>query len=155
MQLTPEVKTVITQFANKFPIPKSDETASQDWTHKLSQQLKFSFPAAGWGHKKAGAGRPHSKDVVAISSPFVGWDVILAAGTSTPELSLNGDSIDLAGQLFESVTALDSLDSIPPPEPPPIIGDINAKLDQIIFILTAYHNEEMDAITAPRTVVMG
>jgi hypothetical protein len=154
MQLPSAVKNVITQFATKFPIPKNDEVASQDWTHKLCQQLKFTFPITGWGHKLAGIGRPHSKDTVAIAIPFVGWDIILAAGTSTPELSLNGDSIDLTGQIFELVVAFDSLGSTPP-EPPPVPSDIDKKLDLIIAMMINHHNEEMNAITAPRTVVSG
>lgn len=129
-QLPEDVKKVIAQYATKYPIPVSNETASQDWTHKLAQQLKFSFPSAGWGHKSAGSGRPHSKDVVALSSPFVGWDVILGAGTSNPTLQLDGDSIDLSGQVFEQVDAQDFLGSAPPipPEPPD---------DEIVDLLVA------------------
>ena len=123
MKLPSDVQLIIAQFASKFPIPVNDEIGSQNWTHRLCQQLKFSFPASGWGHKSAGAGRPHSKDVVALSSPFTGWDVILGAGTSSPTLTLNGDNLDLTGQLFETVDAVNFLDSAPP-IPPPVTTEI-------------------------------
>jgi hypothetical protein len=126
MQLPNPVRDVIQQYANKYPIPAGDEAASQEWTHKLAQQLKFTFPYDGWGHKSAGSGRPHSKDVVAIASPFIGWDVILGAGTLSPTLSLTGDSIDLTGQLFEQVEAKDFLGTTPVPPPD----------DDIIVLLT-------------------
>lgn len=131
MKLSPDVQQVIQEYANKYPLPASNETASQDWAHKLAQQLKFSFPAAGWGHKFAGPGRPHSKDVVCVLSPFIGWDIVLGAGTPNPVLSLNGDSIDLTGQLFEQVDAYDWLSNggvipIPPTD------DTLKKLDQIL-----------------------
>ena len=43
-----------------------------------------------------------------------------------------------------------------PPEPiPPTPDTINEKLDLIIQLLSAYHSQEMEAITAPRITRMG
>ena len=44
MKLGTPQKEVVTKFAAKFGLP-SGETAAQEWTHKLAQQMKFSFPA--------------------------------------------------------------------------------------------------------------
>ena len=103
----------------------------------------------GWGHKSAGPGRPHSKDVVCTESPFIGWDVVLGAGTRNPILTLNGDSIVLVGQIFEPVTAQDFLGNIIPLPPVPPT-DVDAKLDYIIATIQRNHEEEMDAITSDR-----
>lgn len=152
MKLSDEVKEVISRFDAKYPVPVTDNVEdSQNWTHRLAEQLKYSFPSDGWGHKFAGLGRPHSSDVVCLSSPFMGWDIIYNSGSPSAELNLNAESIDLSGQIFEQVTAYDHLGNdggtIPPP---PSGGTIEEKLDRIISLLTTYHNEEMDAITAPR-----
>jgi hypothetical protein len=154
MKLPVEVQQVIQEYANMYPLPVNNEEGASNWTHALCQQLNFSFPSAGWGHKSAGPGRPHSKDVVCTMNPFIGWDVVLAAGGPNPTLQLNGDSIDLSGQIFEPVSPVDYLGSTPPPPPNPPT-DIEAKLDYIIQMMQKYHTEEMDAITAPRVTRMG
>jgi len=147
-KLNAEQQLVIQRYTNKFPIPSNDVTLSQEWAHKLCQQLKFSFPNEGWGHKSADPRRPHSSDVIAIRSPFVGWDIILDAGGSNPILTLYGESIDLNGQIFEEVVAVNYLGGIV--DPPPTI-DINAKLNYIIQMMEKYHDDEMVAIQKPRT----
>jgi len=158
-KLNAEQQLVISRFALKFPLPSNSVTASQEWTHKLCQQLKFSFPNGGWGHKSAGPGRPHSSDVIATYPPLVGWDIILDAGGTNPILTLNVDSMNLFDQIFEEVVAVNFLGGIV--DPPPAI-DINAKLDYIIQTMEKYHGamekyhgEEMAAITAPRITRIG
>lgn len=122
MQLSDEAKLVIQAYAKRFPLPtEPNEAAFQNWTHCLCQQLKYSLPNDGWGHKSASPDRPHSKDCIALQSPFIGWDIILGAGDVGATLSLNGDSIDLTGQFFEPVEAFNHL-GIPtePPVDPPV-----------------------------------
>ncbi len=123
MKLSTAAKEVIVRFAAKFPL-QTTEDGSRDWTHKLAQQLKFSLPADGWGHKAASDSRPHSADCVAIAQPFVGWDVISGGGAPGAALSLENDSIDLSGQAFEAIEAIDHLASpvTPPPVTPPADG---------------------------------
>jgi hypothetical protein len=152
MYLSPEVQSKIVEFTNKFPLANTTEE-SQQWTHKLCQQLKFSFPNDGWGHKSAGPGRPHSADCICLSSPFWGWDIINNAGSPQAKLNLNAESIDLSGQIFEQVTAADFIGDVP--VPPDIPGTIEQKLDHIIMMLSKYHDEEMVAITAPRVTRIG
>jgi hypothetical protein len=158
MYLRPEVQDKIAEFVNKFPLPSTTEE-SQQWTHSLCQQLKFSYPNEGWGHKSAGPGRPHSSDVICLSSPFIGWDIINNAGSPQAKLNLNAESIDLSGQIFEQVTSYDYLGSSVPVPPP--IGTIDEKLNYIIAKLDAldkkmdeYYDREMEAITAPRITRM-
>lgn len=152
MYLSPEVQSKIVEFKNKFPLANTTEE-SQVWTHRLCQQLKFSFPNDGWGHKSAGPGRPHSADCICLSSPFWGWDIINNAGSPQAKLNLNAESIDLSGQIFEQVTAADFIGDVP--VPPDIPGTIEQKLDHIIMMLSKYHDEEMVAITAPRVTRIG
>lgn len=152
MYLSSEVQDKIAEFTNKFPLPSTTEE-SQAWTHRLCQQLKFSFPNDGWGHKSAGPGRPHSADCICLSSPFWGWDIINNAGSPQAKLNLNAESIDLSGQIFEQVTAVDFVQGTVP-VPPDIPGTIEQKLDRIIMMLDQYHYAEMEAITAPRITRM-
>lgn len=130
MTLPETVKATIIRFVQKFPLPAGSESAAQEWTHRLCEQLAHSWPGDGWGHKSAGAGRPHSKDVVAIKSPFVGWDIIIGAGTANPVLDLNGEAINLSGQLFEPVTPMDHLGTSP--EPPPVTDEVIPLLKEIL-----------------------
>jgi hypothetical protein len=111
-------KLVIQNFVDKYPFPKTNDEDSANWTHQLCEQLAYSFPGDGWGHKSAGAGRPHSADVIALQSPFIGWDIIISAGSPDARLNLNTDSTILAGQIFEPVTPRNYLESTPPIEPP-------------------------------------
>lgn len=160
MYLPEPVKAKINEFVAKYPFPKTNDEDSANWTHQLCQQLKYSFPNDGWGHKSAGPGRPHSADVICLSSPFIGWDIITSAGSPDAKLNLNGESIDLTGQIYEQVTATDYLGSVNPPQPPPS-GTVDEKLNLIISKLdaldakvTQYHGQEMDAIVAPRITKM-
>jgi hypothetical protein len=160
MYLTEPVKAKIVEFNFKYPYPTTNDDDSATWTHRLCQQLKYSFPNDGWGHKKADANRPHSADVICLSSPFIGWDIITSAGSPNAKLNLNGESIDLTGQIFEQVTAADFIGSEPPTNPPPS-GSVDEKLNLIIAKLDAldkkvdtYHTQEMEAITAPRITRM-
>jgi hypothetical protein len=156
MYLSNDVKAKIVQFEAKYPLPRSTNNEEfQTWTHRVCQQLKYSFPNDGWGHKSAGPGRPHSSDVICTESPFIGWDIVLNAGSLNPQLVLSNESIDLTGQVFEQVTAADFLGSTPPPDPP--TGTVDEKLNLIIAKLNAldkkmdnYLDREMEAITAPR-----
>jgi hypothetical protein len=118
LKLSDAHKEVIIRFAAKFPLAVTED-GSREWTHKLAQQMKFSFPAEKWGHKAASDTRPHSADAIAIPSPFIGWDVISGAGAPGATLQLDSDSIDLTGQAFEAVEAIDHI-GVPPVTPPPV-----------------------------------
>jgi hypothetical protein len=137
VRLPNEVQEVILRFAQKFPISKTSDEESAAWTHKLAQQLNYSFPGQGWGHKSAGNGRPHSADVVCTNNPFIGWDIILSAGSPDARLNPGADSIDLTGQAYEAVEAINHLgasDPVPGPTPPPTTpqpppaGNIDAEI---------------------------
>lgn len=129
MYLSDPVKEKITEFVFRYPFPTTNDEDAANWTHKLCEQLKYSFPSDGWGHKKRNSSSPHSADVIAVykSAPtvvFLGWDIITNAGSPQAKLNLNAESIDLLNppdgpQYFETVAAQDYLDEEPiPPDPP-------------------------------------
>ncbi len=119
MELSDPVKATITQFVAKYPMPVG-EANLQSWTHQLCEQLAYSYPTEGWCHKASGIGASHSKDTVAINQPggsFYGWDIIIGAGTPTPALDLNAQSVDLSGQFPEPVTPTNWIGGPTPPPP--------------------------------------
>ena len=119
MKLSTDHRALILKFATAFPLATTGGDASPSWTHRLCEQLAFSFPTDGWGHKSASPTRPHSADAIALRSPFVCWDIINNSGTPAATLQLDGESIDIAGQTFEPVTPVNHLRIEPPtPEPP-------------------------------------
>lgn len=132
--LSTSTRAKIVEFERKFPLPKVTYVIeSQMWTHRLCEQLKYSFPNDGWGHKSAGPGRPHSADCIALQSPFIGWDIIYDSASPNAQLQLTTPSIDLTGQLFEPVSAYNHLqDVVEPPIPPPVDDTIDAKLNLIL-----------------------
>ena len=148
-QLTPEQMETIVRFAAKFPVPTTNDEASRAWTRRLCEQLAYSFPAAGFGHKRASEDRPPSADCVAMpGAAFVGWDVIADSGSPAARLSLNAESQhDLAAplrQVFIKVDPVDYLGDAPPPtpgptpvDPPPAACACEATLDAILVELTA------------------
>lgn len=93
------------------PGPEADETARQ-WTIGFVRQVKFSYPDANFGCKKADDSRPISKDSIAqihFGGIISGWDLLSGAGTGKPTLALDPDSQDITGQVFVPVTPLDTI----------------------------------------------
>lgn len=126
MNIPADVHEKITEFNRRFPCEQLNEEEAKIWTHRLCEQMAFSFPEQGYGHKSAGDGRPHSKDCLARNKPgyyFIGWDLVVASGSGAAKL--NGpvnESIDLTGQCFEVVIPRNHLGTEPPPvDPPPIV----------------------------------
>jgi len=138
-RLTPEQQTLIAQFAEKFPIPSTDE-GCREWTGKLAQQFCFSFGAL-WGHKRADPGRPLSTDVIAYrdATTFIGYDILYNAGLPEVRLLTNPDPIDLTGQTFIAVPPVNHLGTIPIEELPlPVCQfrplDIQPLLDRLVAL---------------------
>ncbi len=116
MKLPADAKALIERFAAAFPLPQNEADATV-WIRRMAEQLAFSFPLAGWGTKRASETRPQTKDVVCFESPFIGWDLVYAAGSPDARLILDGDSIDLTGQVYIPVTPTNHL-AVEPPQPP-------------------------------------
>lgn len=113
-------RDLLRQFAAKFPLVPGEDNC-RAWTAKLASQFHYSFGPA-WGHKRADAGRPVSKDSIAYQGPegFLGFDVISGAGTPSPTLVPNPGVNDLTGQVFVPVPATNYVDGpVPPPVPVP------------------------------------
>jgi hypothetical protein len=152
MSLTDAQQAVIRAFAAAYPVPTTGDDAARDWTHRLCEQLAFSCPADGWGHKRADPTRPHSADCIAIRAPFVGWDIIDSAGTPQAALRLGGQSLDLSGQTFEPVTPTNHLADDPPPPPPPPPTDCPCE-EQLNVIIAQLHQINATLVTQQAAVV--
>lgn len=116
-----EYRALLLRFAEKFGIPRgTGEEAAREWTHKLAEQFCFTF-GTSFGHKSAGPGRPHSADAVAVreGSKLFCWDVLSDAGGPDCKLIERPRTLDITGQLFEVVTAVNHLGAPAPPPPPP------------------------------------
>jgi hypothetical protein len=86
MKLPDPVKQLIVRYVAKYPAVVGED-AWREWIHRLCEQLAFTFPADGWGHK----GAPHSKDCIALKSPTSLSRGRLVSATSLP-FSLNATS---------------------------------------------------------------
>jgi len=144
MKLRDDHKLVIRKFEDKFPLPATDDEA-RIWTHFLCEQLAYSFPGEGWGHKSASPTRPHSADCIAIKTPFIGWDVVVAAGSAAAALDLGGESIDLTGQTFEPVSPVNWIGDTPPPDPLPPPTDLEARVAQLELKVAALESAARQA----------
>lgn len=136
---TEQHQTVLEAFEKRFALPPNDDSA-RDWTNRLAQQFKFSFPSEGWGTKQASSTRPPSTDVICTKSPFVGYDVIIDQGRPTQKLASMPDGINLAGQVFIDVTAHDYIGIVVPGNPP-VNPPVNPGID-IMELMTKLNGIE-------------
>lgn len=128
--------SLLETYASIFPIPAApnNDEACREWTRRAAEQFAFSFPGEGWGHKQADGGRPPSTDVIATRSPFEGYDLILNQGRGDQQLNTNPGAINLAGQVFITVTPRNHIGNVvepPPPPPPPPPGDLEARVNKL------------------------
>ena len=98
-------------------------------TMKIAQQCRYEL-GPNWGTKRADPGRPLSADVICTQSPFVGWDWSVPTG-----IAQFPDSLDLTGQVFVLVEAVDHLGVGQPPVPPPERDDI-VRLTALVRAIT-------------------
>lgn len=123
-----DYRATLLRYEAKFPIPKgTGEEAARNWTHALAEYFKFVHGPA-FGHKSAGPGRPHSADALAFSegNRLYAWDVLGDAGGPDCRLFERPGTLDITGQVFEVVSAVDHVGAgapaptpIPPPPPAP------------------------------------
>jgi hypothetical protein len=114
-------------FARRNPVPQGPPGAAHEencrqWTHRLAEQCAFSFPDQGYGCKRAGQGRPLSKDCLAQRSgdQLRGYDIMTGAGTGRPVLPNSPpEAQDLRQQIFEPVVPTDHLNLGRPTQPVP------------------------------------
>jgi hypothetical protein len=122
MSWTKQKQDLLERYERAFGLPSIDNSAARAWTMKLAEQFNATFPMEGWGTKRGDAGRPPSTDCICTRDPFVGYDVILNQGVPGGQrLADYPEAIDLRGQVFIPVSAINHLGSIPEPEPlPPV-----------------------------------
>jgi hypothetical protein len=123
MSWTKQKQDLLERYERAFGLPPIDNNAARAWTMKLAEQFNATFPLEGWGTKRGDAGRPPSTDCICTRDPFVGYDVILNQGIAGGQkLAEYPEAIDLRGQVFIPVSAINHLGSIPDAEPlPPLV----------------------------------
>lgn len=149
MRLSLAAQDVIQRYAEKFPLPATDE-GCREWTGRLAEQFRFSF-GPSWGWKRADPYRPLSNDVIAYRSndSFLGYDVILGAGAAGARVVIDPDPIDLAGQVFVVVEPVDRLgtgNTVPVPTPEP--GDCKFQPTDLSAVLA-----RLEALEVRQTAV--
>jgi hypothetical protein len=121
MNLPEAIKQLLAQFAAIFPVPTGEpgeahEENVRQWTTRFCQQVAFAFPNQGYGSKRAGDGRPLSKDTLAKIDAGLGlvcWDLLIGTGTGRPILSLDPQFHAINGQQFVAVEPVNYL-ALPP-----------------------------------------
>lgn len=116
---TEKEQLLLERFDAAFPAPHDDNNC-RIWTKQLAEQFAYTFPAAGWGTKSGGNGRPPSTDVICTRAPFVGYDVLVSQGTPEQSLAKYPEPLDLSGQTFIPVSPVNHLGAAPVPVPPPV-----------------------------------
>jgi hypothetical protein len=131
MQLTEAEKATIRAFAQRVPHPTTEphgdakDRQAREWTGKLAQQMRFSHgPKFGW--KRAGNGRPESKDAIAAHGEGKLWafDVLTGVGTDDTRLKIPDRGINISDppdgpQVFIEMEPRDFIGAAPPTDPPP------------------------------------
>jgi hypothetical protein len=150
MQLPDAVKYLRGLYVARFPIPagppgEPHEENCRQWSIRFAEQVAYNFPGQGWGMKRAGPGRPISKDTIAqrIDGEHLRiWDLLTGTGTGDPRLNDNPESEELTGQTFVPVASTNHLKlQVPNPEPPttptpPAPTDLSAILERLAAIET-------------------
>jgi len=124
MKLPDRVLAIRDTLLVNFPLPMDmapgpyKEEIFRAWCVRFARQLVYSEPGDGWGVKRASEGSPIGKDTIANSSNsnLIAWDLFIGTGSSNTQVADNPDSINITGQVFVSVEAVDSLDGLFPPE---------------------------------------
>lgn len=116
--MAPEHLSVVHQFVAARGLPAIDEATMRAWTADLCAQMAYSFPGAGFGHKRAGQGRPPSTNILAQQADghLYGYAVLTETGAYQP----SPDRWDLSGQIFIPVEPRNFLPVSPPVAPPPV-----------------------------------
>ena len=125
MDLPQNVRALLTQFAQRFPLPQTPgggeehENRCRAWCLKFAEQVRFSTGDDAWGVKRAGEGRPQSKDTIARKlegTRLAVFDLMLGAGTGAPTLVGEPHGEEVTDQVFIPVNPVNHLGG-PAPEP--------------------------------------
>lgn len=114
MILPDHIFAIITALhAANLALAKGDDEARRVLQQKIAETAAARHPGEGWGWKKAGEGRPPSKDAIANNKLMPGhllaWDCFNGA-TRSP---VQGDSEIVDDQVFIAVQPVDHLAGLP------------------------------------------
>jgi hypothetical protein len=120
MKLPDDVFSIVQALhARNLALAKGDDDARRALQKLIVETVVARHPSQGWGWKKAGEGRPPSKDGLAnnklMPGHLISWDCF--DGASRAPVQRESDVID--GQVFIEVTGFDHLGPTPDPPPPP------------------------------------
>lgn len=131
LQLPENVRALLIQFAQRFPLPQmpgggeEQENKCRAWCTKFAEQVRFSTNDEAWGVKRAAEGRPQSKDTITKhlgGGRLAIFNLMLGAGTGAPTLVEHPRGEVSSDQVFIPVHAVNHLGG-PPPEPPAALTD--------------------------------
>jgi hypothetical protein len=115
-QVPTEVLSLLDTYVARFPVPSgapgdAKDDAAREWVRHFAEQCVFSFPGHGWGMKRAGSGRPLSKDAIARSLNGRLYVATLLTGVDTSHTRLAGsqEMEDVIGQIFVPVAPTNHL----------------------------------------------
>jgi hypothetical protein len=108
---------LLRRFEARFPVPQTPgggddhEERCRQWSIQFAEQVAFEH-GQEYGVKRAGPGRPISKDSLArqVSRSVIwSWDLLIGTGTGTPVVAEHPEWHDISDQLFEPVTPVNHL----------------------------------------------
>ena len=120
MTWTPDLSSLLQQFAAEYPAPTAGDNSARDWILNFAQQVCYSL-GGYYGTKSTSASSPQTKDVLAYrtSTNLYGWDLLYASGSSDCRVVFNPETMDITGQTFIPVEPINHL-ALDPPTPPPV-----------------------------------
>lgn len=154
-------------FYDRFPPPRNDEDAQRELQGQLCETIRARH-GSHYGWKRADAGRPPSKDALALQEDgrLYCWDCVVASGGPDPRVNVSEgmEALDITEQVFIPVNAVDHLAGSvpvdpgptdpPPPDPQPSDATVPDLLERqletqrMVVVLLSQINEKLDAIAA-------
>jgi hypothetical protein len=108
---------LLRRFETRYPVPQTPgggdahEEKCRQWSIQFAEQVAFDH-GQDYGVKRAGPGRPISKDSLArqVSRTVIwSWDLLIGTGTGTPVVAEDPAWHDISDQVFEPVTPVNHL----------------------------------------------
>lgn len=116
---------------------RPNATSDRAFVLKAAEQFAHSFPGQGWGIKAAAAGRPTSDNVLArqMGGRLIGYRIVPA--------TVQPAELELTGQLFVPVQAVNHLGDLPPvpvvrpipPAPVPVPAPVDEPAPVLVELL--------------------
>ena len=143
MTWTPDLSSLLQQFAAEYPAPTAGDNSARDWILNFAQQVCYSRGSA-YGTKSTSPQSPQTKDVLAYRTlaNLYGWDLLYASGSSDCRVVFNPETMDITGQTFIAVQPINHLALTPvPPTPPDPDPNLISRVERIEAFLARTFKE--------------